>query len=209
MCIRDRRHILRTLLPYFLEPGESRVVNTAAYRLTERDPLESRDGFLADRALYPRSARHWELDARQAIDRFSRAFEPHWQPPRGAFSDWHFTVVSASPGSRPRYRKPVVILQDVNSFSATDVFLGAFKGLENVTLMGTASGGGSGRARGLELAHSRIGIRLSTMASFQPDGRLYDGQGVTPDAVVLPGPEYFIGEGDRQLEAALNSMREE
>ena len=42
------------------------------------------------------------------------------------------------------------------------------------------------------------------MASFRPDGRLYDGRGIEVDVEVLPAPEDFLrAGGDAQLEAAL------
>ena len=42
------------------------------------------------------------------------------------------------------------------------------------------------------------------MASFRPDGRLYDGRGIEVDVEVLPDPgDFLIGGGDAQLKAAL------
>ena len=42
------------------------------------------------------------------------------------------------------------------------------------------------------------------MASFRPDGRLYDGRGIEVDVEVRQAPENFrTGGGDAQLEAAL------
>ena len=58
------------------------------------------------------------------------------------------------------------------------------------------------RATGLD-------VRLSSMASFRPDGARYDGRGVEPDVVVLPAPEDLVGEGDAQLEAALRLLKRE
>ena len=34
------------------------------------------------------------------------------------------------------------------------------------------------------------------MASFQPNGKLYDGNGIEPDVLVQPTPEYFLEGGD-------------
>ena len=46
------------------------------------------------------------------------------------------------------------------------------------------------------------------MASFQPSGSLYDGNGVAPDLVVDPVPEYFLAGGrDNILERALELLR--
>jgi hypothetical protein len=45
------------------------------------------------------------------------------------------------------------------------------------------------------------------MASFQRDGRLFDGHGVLPDVVVVPAPEYYIGGADAVLAEALKRIR--
>ncbi len=75
---------------------------------------------------------------------------------------------------------------------AADIFLGAFQGWRNVTLLGTRSGGGRGRARGITLSRSRLPLQFSTMASFRPDGKLYDGRGVAPDVEAAPAAADFV-----------------
>ena len=100
-----------------------------------------------------------------------------------------------------------MVLQDGGCFSATDVFLGALKGWPRVTLMGEASGGGSGRARRYRLAHSGIEVRLSSMASFRPDGRLYDGAGIAPDVRVEATVADLLGRSDTVLDAAIAHFR--
>ena len=96
---------------------------------------------------------------------------------------------------------------DTVCFSATDIFLSAFKGWHDITLMGTPSGGGSGRSRSVDLLNSRFSLRVSSMASFQQTGELYDGTGVQPDVTVYPVPGDFIGDGDHQLETAIAFLR--
>jgi C-terminal processing protease CtpA/Prc len=86
------------------------------------------------------------------------------------------------------------------------VFLAAFRGVAGVTLVGTPSGGGSGRARGEELAHSRIAVQVSSMASFRPDGRLFDGRSVEPDRLAEPSPGFWIGREDPALVEALRVL---
>jgi len=70
--------------------------------------------------------------------------------------------------------------------SATDNFLGALKGHPGVTLMGTASGGGSGRMASYVLPNSGLSMTLCQMASFATTGLTYDGNGVVPDIVMAP-----------------------
>jgi C-terminal processing protease CtpA/Prc len=102
----------------------------------------------------------------------------------------------------------VVILMKRGNFSATDIFLGAFKGFKNITLMGRPSGGGSGCTQNYRLDHSEIRIYLSRMASFQPNGQLYDGNGIQPDILVEPAPTDFIGQSDTMLDEAIRAINE-
>ena len=45
------------------------------------------------------------------------------------------------------------------------------------------------------------------MASFRPDGRMYDGRGIEVDVEVDPAPEFFTTSGDdAQLDAAVNHI---
>jgi C-terminal processing protease CtpA/Prc len=41
------------------------------------------------------------------------------------------------------------------------------------------------------------------MASFQPNGKLYDGNGIQPDIVIEPVPTDFIGRTDTFLDRAI------
>ncbi len=195
-----RRAPLQVLLPYFMaENDEPRVVNLAKYRLGTENIKED---FKA-RYLYPASSPHFSRAERDVISRFADTFRPEWMPPREQFSKWHYFVISPSQDERYyHYDKPVVILMDRWNFSACDIFLGAFKGLKNVTLMGLPSGGGSGCRQEYRLSNSGIRIHLSRMASFQPNGRLYDGNGIQPDIVVKSIPTDFIGRTDTVLDKA-------
>ena len=73
-----------------------------------------------------------------------------------------------------------------------------------MTLLGTASSGGSARSQSFRLPKTGLEVRCASMASFRPDGRLYDGRGIEVDGEVLPAPEDFLhAGGDAQLKAAL------
>jgi len=69
--------------------------------------------------------------------------------------------------------------------------------------MGLPSGGGSGCYQNYRLHNSHIRIQLSSMASFQPNGKLYDGNGIQPDIAIEPIPTDFIGKTDSVLKAAI------
>jgi C-terminal processing protease CtpA/Prc len=192
---------LRTLFPYFMRPDDSpHVVNVAAYRMTPTDGPDKQDGYLADRYLYPVTANVWSPDERATLVQFARDFKPEWTPPVEKFSQWHYAMIRPSKDKNMYfYDRPVIILMDANCFSATEIFLAASKGWRNVTLMGSASGGGSGRPRGIKLPLGSIHIKLSTMASFQPDGMLYNGHGIAPDVNVSAVLTDLIGQTDTDL----------
>ncbi|MEM6429353.1 MAG: S41 family peptidase [Deinococcota bacterium] len=201
------RDALLEIFPYFMTPNDPpHIANIAKYRLNEDfddDHLEAR--FMYRQTFYaPDSAEF------AAIEAFQQAFEPQWQPPEDKFSEWHYLVISKS-SDDPRYfyDKPVVILTDPGVFSATDIFVAAFKGWRNVTIMGQPTSGGSARSRRIELDNSGLEIRMASMASFQPSGLLYDGNGVQPDILVEPvATDYLRWHTDSVLDAAIEFILE-
>ena len=144
----------------------------------------------------------------QSIADLASDFQPEWDHAEG-FSEWHYLVLDRTGSdSEYFYDKPVVILSDADCFSATDIFLGAFVDRPRITIMGQPSGGGSARSQGFRLPNSGIEIRCASMASFRPDGRLYDGRGIEVDREVMPGPEHFVrGGDDAVLNAAIQHLQ--
>lgn len=203
MDVRDNggggRDVLRHLAAAVMRPGDPpRIINAAAYRL-----YPGHGGRMASRYLYPADWKGWSPAERAAVAEFAKHFKPEWPPPRDAYSGWHYMVLSpGGQGDVPPFGKPVVILMNAKCFSATDLFLAGMKGLPGVTLVGTASGGGSANADTVTLGAEPLRARLGTMVSFQADGRMFDTHGVEPDVRVDPMPEFFIGGADAQLQAA-------
>lgn len=201
------RDALRAVFPYVMaEDAEPRVVNAATYRMHPDYPEDHLGG---SRYMYRESWDGWTPAERRAIEAFTQDFTPQWTPPADEFSEWHYLVMSRRTNPEAFvYGKPVIVLLDPKSFSATDIFVSAFKGHANVTLMGSPSGGGSARRVGVQLPVSRLSMGLASMASFQISGRLHDGNGTQPDVVVVPEPEYFLAGGeDNILQAALARIR--
>ena len=200
------RSPLWVLLPFFMAPDvPPRIVNVAAYRMGTKNIKED---FKA-RYLHLASSSRWSKAEREVIGRYAKTFKPEWTPPKEQFSPWHYFVIS--PVTKDRYyhyNKPVIILMDSGNFSACDIFLGGFKGCKNVTLMGRPSGGGSGCTQEYHLSNSGIRIYLSRMVSFQPNGKLYDGNGIQPDIIVEPVPTDFIGRSDTVLDKAIQTINE-
>ncbi len=194
------RDAIRALFPFLTDARTApHVANVAAYRLADDFPLDH----LEARFMHRPGAGLWTAAQRRAIERCRGAFTPEWALPAGEFSDWHYFVLDRSldPGAF-HFAGPVAVLIDENCFSATDIFVGALKGWRNVVLVGLPTGGGSGRSMTVQLHHSRITGKLSSMASFRPDGKLYDGNGIEPDVRVDRTAADLIGRTDTQLDRA-------
>ncbi|MEE8107158.1 MAG: S41 family peptidase [Planctomycetota bacterium] len=190
------------LLPHFMRAGEKTyVANVAALRLPTGLAHKTDTGYLDNRYLYPRGWSGFGPAGRKAIDALKKDFKPAMALDPAEFSEWHYFVLRRKDATF-HYDKPIVLLIDSGCFSATDIFVGAFAGRPGVTLMGTATGGGSGRTQSFQLANSGLRIKLSTMASFRRDGSMYDGSGIKPDVVRKPTLKDCSGEGDSILEAA-------
>lgn len=201
------RMLIREIGRLILPADASAVVFNAArpLRLPEETGEELRDR-MDTRYLRAADDSRWTEAERGAVARFAAGFKPERELDDSRFHPWHYAVLAPAPADSPRVRGRVVVLMDAGCFSATDIFLCAMKELPRVTLVGTASGGGSGLAHRHELGHG-FSVRLSTMVSFQPDGRLLDGNGVTPDEVVVPGVADFTSERDTMLERAIEILR--
>jgi Peptidase family S41 len=202
--IRDPMRLLYSFLTSPEDPP--RVFTVAAYRL---HGAHRRD-HLGQRFMYRADAEEWTGHERHAIATFASIFSPEWELPPGQFSDWHYMVLSRLHSETSyHYSQPVVVLMNAKCFSATDIFLAGLKGMNNVTLLGTPSGGGSAFAQSVTLGATPFRVRLGSMASFQTDGKLFEGYGVNPDMVVEPMPEYYIGGTDNVLEAAVRRIKRE
>jgi hypothetical protein len=196
------RKPIYTLLPYFIT--SPKVINVNALRINkDLDPnIDEPIGELEKRMAYPEKSTHWTAEEREAIANFKTNFNPEWKFDKDKFSKWHYSVVS--PNKTP-YNKPVYVLMDNENFSASDIFLSAFQGTKNITLIGEKSSGGSGFASVKFLENSGLTYLLSRMASFQPNGKLYDGNGVTPDIEIKEKLDNF-GK-DIALEKAIQMIK--
>ena len=197
---------LRRLFPFFMAPDDPpRVVNVAAYRLG----VEGRKQAFEGRYLHPASFSGWTEPERTAIRQFAASFQPEWPVPRDLFSEWHYFVIGPHREEDGfYYSNPVIVLMDSACFSATDIFLGAFEGWRNVTLVGSPSGGGSGCRVSTRLRHSLMTVHLSSMVSFRANGQLYDTRGVLPDMLLQPSATDLLGETDSILEKAIQHIAE-
>ncbi len=201
------RDALRRLAPYLLPADGAPVVgNVAAVLLEAGAPAP--DDALADRGLWRADWQGWSKPQAAAIAAFAKSFSPSWKLPAGRFSQWHYLVLDRADNAKAfPYTRPVIVLIDRGCFSATDVFAAALGALPNVRLVGEATSGGSGRARRFTLAKSGVRLQLSSMASFRPDGVLFEGNGVVPDVAVATQSTDLIGTTDTVLQRAIELLR--
>lgn len=147
-------------------------------------------------------------DARVALRDALAAFKPSWDyRNKGFLPTVLASVIMPAPVDRRVGNKKVAVLIDEGCFSACDIFAGAIRLAPRVTMIGTTTGGGSGRSRDFVLPNSGLRVTLSTMASFQPNGSLYDGVGVPPTMVVERSITDLAVGRDGQKEAALRFLR--
>jgi len=204
------KDILLTLMPYFLKPGDPmRLIEFSTYRKPMELPKAHPDGYMmSSMSAQPVTSSHWKTPGqRKQIARAVKAFEPKWKLPMEKFSDWHVLAFDSTMNPRAYfYEKPLIILQDSGTFSAGDIFLGAFKELDNTTLMGMPSGGGNGWRDSYWLPNTKLGIVLCQSAKFRPTGEPYDGMGVPPDVEMEALPEDILGKSDTVLDAAVKRL---
>lgn len=201
------RDALLVLYSYLAASGDPpRVFTAAAYRLHSTHKLN----YLAENhRMYRAGANEWSPRQRQAVADFAKTFKPQWELPKSQFSDWHYMALSRlDDPDIYHYDKRVIVLVNGKSFSATDIFLAGLKGMRNVLLLGTPSGGGSAFSQEFVLGATPIRLRFGSMASFQANGQLFDGKGVHPDVRLEPVPEYYMGVQDNVLQEAVRRIRE-
>lgn len=207
------KHVLFRLFPYFMPPdAPMRILEMSVYRKPMDLPRPNPGGFMrSDMSGQPVTSSRWNSDAkRRIVSDFIDNFQTEWPLPKGKFSEWHVVALDASENPKAYYYdKPLVILQDSGSFSASDIFLGAFEDHPHTTLMGEPSGGGNGWQEVFYLPNSGVGLVLCQSAKFRPNGKLYDGEGITPDIILEATPDDIFGKTDTVLETAVKQLSED
>ncbi len=123
-------------------------------------------------------------------------------PAHDAFAD-AVTVYAADSsilGKNNSYTKPVAVLIDRGSYSATSFFAICTMVYDNIRLFGDYSGGGLGLPNGGVLPNGWT-YRFSTTRTLAIDGRNYE-NGVPPDVRVLLDPACTAQGVDNVIEAA-------
>ena len=148
--------------------------------------VETLVGRFIDERIYAGSIQH---KTGKGHNEFSEPFKYYFEPARG----------------RVHYNKPIVVLANRGSFSATNNFVSIMKSLPNVTVVGDTTGGGCGLPFTSELPNG-WSIRFSAAPITGPDGKLTE-FGVEPD-VKVDMTEADMAQGkDTILETAFEILK--
>lgn len=198
------RDILQTVASYVVQPTQSPWVANVAYLRTDK-PLNADEESMNGRYLYSYHSEKFTDRDRQAINKFNQSFQPEKTVDSSKFSAPFYMVLRSGDYT---YTQPVYILVNESSFSAASVFASVFKGLPNVKIVGETTDGSSGNSQVLYLKNSAIRIKVSTMLSFQRNGKTLDGNGTVPD-IVIPADEAQVLKGeDSQLNKLIQIIRQ-
>ena len=115
------------------------------------------------------------------------------------------TVWIAPPSDARRWRKPFVVLANRSSYSATNTFVALVKGLDGVTIVGDATGGGGGIPAFTELSNGWL-LRVSAHRFFTADGLNVE-LGIDPDLKADMLEADAVAGRDTIIEAALDLIR--
>lgn len=194
------REILQTFAGYIVQAEQSPWVANVAYLRTDKS-ITGDEESMSSRYLYRYNSEQLSANDRKAIDRFSKGFKLQKAIDNSKFSGPFYMVLHHG---KEAYGQPVYILVNEESFSAASVFASAFKSLPNVKIAGETTDGSSGNSRILLLKNSNIRIRVSTMLSFQRNGKTLDGNGTIPDLVIQPDEKQILDGCDTQLTKLIN-----
>ncbi len=110
---------------------------------------------------------------------------------------------NARPGGDLSHGKPVVILINGGSASASEIVSGALQDHKRATLMGTRSFG-KGSVQTIIPLGQNGALRLTTARYYTPSGRSIQAKGIEPDIEVLEDvPDELKGKDDTKGEASL------
>lgn len=105
-----------------------------------------------------------------------------------------------------QYNKPMIVLIDGYSASASEIFAGALQDYEKATIMGTTSFG-KGIVQQIIQLDEGTSVKLTVSEYFTPNGRNIHGKGIEPDIEVKYEYDEKNPEADNQIDAAVEEMK--
>ena len=122
------------------------------------------------------------------------------------FADWHDLTVQPADPTKRYLNKPVVAITSSNCFSACDTFTAGLKANNLATIVGEATGGGTGSPLVFELPISNLSFRYGVVRGRTASGGAIEGVGTAPDVLVEATAADRAAKKDVQLEAALKEI---
>ncbi|OAB79920.1 S41 family peptidase [Cochleicola gelatinilyticus] len=202
------RDLIQELAGYFIHPDSVYVVNATKQRgkLPLNKELKER---LQSRYLFSRD--DLDIDEQNAVDKFMHSFEPMYDLSKEKFSEFHYYILNGHKITKGKfhYNKPIYILANERSFSAASVLVSVFKNLPNIKIVGVNTDGSSGNSERFELPSSELRGKISTMVSFQKNGKILDGIGTEPDIKIERSLKQIFLKEDYQLNRLLEIIEGE
>ena len=106
-----------------------------------------------------------------------------------------------------QFKKPIAVLVNEHSASASEIFAGAIQDYEMGPIVGTTTFGKGIVQRVFTLADN-TSLTLTIAEYFTPNGRNIHKKGIEPDIRVEFEPNEENPQADNQMDAALNAVRE-
>lgn len=104
--------------------------------------------------------------------------------------------------------RPIVVLANGNSASASEILIGALKDYDRITLVGTQTFG-KGIVQQILPLGDGSGIKVTIAKYYSPKGRCIHGEGFEPDVESELDIDMYLEQGiDTQLEKAIEVMKE-
>lgn len=107
-----------------------------------------------------------------------------------------------------KFTKPIAVLVDGNSASASEIFAGAVQDYGLGPVVGTTTYG-KGIVQTVYDLKDGTSLKITTSEYFTPNGRNIHGKGIEPDVEVEYQRDENDPQADNQLEAALKAVRDQ
>lgn len=193
------RDLMYEFAKYIIHPDSIYIVNATKQRGAIPLPEESKER-LHSRFLYVLS--ELETKEQEKVAEFMNTFKPMYDLDAKKYSEYYFGLFNGQKLAEPSYyyNKPVYILANEKTFSAASVFVAAFKGIQNIQVVGVTTDGSSGNSDWFDLPNSKLFGKISTMVSFQKNGKILDGFGTAPNIKIERDLNQILWKTDTQLE---------